>query len=222
MTEFDREYFDQKFEDSKWGFFESDYEQKKYDRTLTRAVERKPDAEEILELATGPGAFTEKALEEYPEANYTGVELSSVAAETARDVASEMPNPERTTVLQDDMTDFARNADEQYDLVFMSESVYYPHEGLSDQEFREFANDLSGLVDNEGFLISANIHRETEAEPKKNDKETMANIRQKLEYGGLETLETAFFPDEPKTYGDKGYREHDYAIWVMSPDREIS
>jgi cyclopropane fatty-acyl-phospholipid synthase-like methyltransferase len=219
-SEFGRDYFNEKFEGAEWGFFESDYEQRKYDRTLTRAVERKPDAENILELATGPGAFTEKVLEAYPEAEYTGLDISDVAVETAEHVASDMPNPERAQILQNDMTDFARDTDEDYDLVFMSESVYYPHEVMDDREFQRFCQDLEGLVSEDGFLISSNIHRENSEEPQKNDKETMAQIRKALENGGLETLEVAMFPDEPKTYGDKGYREHDYAIWVMTSETQ--
>lgn len=217
-SDFDRDYFNDKFEDAEWGFFESDYEQQKYDRTISRAVERKPDAENILELATGPGAFTEKVLQAYPKAAYTGIDISDVAVDTAREVASQMPNPGRARILQDDMTDFARNSDEAYDLIFMSESVYYPHEVMEEESFDEFCDNLGGLLDEDGFLISANIRRENEEEPKKNDKETMEQIRRSLEKGGLETLEVALFPDEPKTYGDKGYREHDYTIWVMAPE----
>lgn len=166
----------------------------------------------------GPGAFTEKVMEAYPEAEYTGIDISDVAVNTAQEVASQMPNPERADILQNDMTDFARQDAEDYDLVFMSESVYYPHEAMSSRDLDQFCGDLRDLVDEEGFLISANIHRENEDESKKNDKETMEQIRRALERGGLETLEMALFPDEPKTYGDKDYREHDYAIWVMTPE----
>ncbi len=218
MRGFDQEYFDEKFEDSEWGFFESEYEQRKYDRTLRRAVERQPDPDSILELATGPGAFTEKVLHQYPEAEFTGVDISEVAVEEAEELIEDSPNPDRAQVLQDDMVDFARENDEAYDLVFMSESVYYPAENESGEVFRNFARDLGDMVAGDGHLVSANIHREVEdGEYKKNDSARMDEIRQELETGGLELVENAFFPDEPKTYGDKGYREHDYAIWVLAP-----
>lgn len=219
MTGFDQEYFDEKFEDSKWGFFESQYEQKKYDRTLRRAVERQPDPDSILELATGPGAFIEKVLQQYPEAEFTGVDISEVAVEHAEEVVEESPNSRRAEVLQDDMVNFARENDEVYDLVFMSESVYYPAENETREGFRNFAHDLGDMVADGGNLVSANIHREVEdGEYKKNDKVRMDEILRELETGGLELVENAFFPDESKTYGDKGYREHDYAIWVFSPE----
>lgn len=217
MTDFDREYFDSKFEDSEWGFFESEYEQKKYDRTLSRGLERQPDPDNVLELATGPGAFLEKSLNHYPEADVTGVDISGVAIEKAEEVVDSAPNPERAELLQDDMVDFVSQNSDEYDLVFMSEAVYYPAENETQEGFRQFSNELADLVADDGHLVSANIHRDLEDDYKKNDKVRMEQIRRELEVGGLETVETAFFPDEPKTYGDKGYREHDYAIWVMTP-----
>lgn len=218
MTEFDREYFDSKFEDAEWGFFESEYEQRKYERTLRRGFERQPYPDSILELATGPGAFVEKILNQYPQADFTGVDISGVALEKAREVANSSQNPERAELLQDDMVDFASENSEEFDLVFMSESVYYPAENETQEDFRQFSNNLADLIAEDGHLISANIHRDIEEDNyKKNDKIRMEKIRRELEAGGLDTLETAFFPDEPKTYGEKGYREHDYAIWVMTP-----
>jgi trans-aconitate methyltransferase len=210
MTNYSQDHFNKLYAEEErdpWKYFESDYEQQKYDRTLRWALDREePEGvTDILELGCGNGAFTEKLVSAYPNADVLGVDISEEALNKARDAAPE------ADFICGDMFNIIQELEGEYDLIFASECLYYLTDMYSVQEFRDFVDSATDLLSN-GCLLSANIHREPSEENSVEDKETMAIL--------LTILETSFDLVGQNTYTEKKRtegrtREYEYQIWAF-------
>ncbi|ELZ61606.1 MULTISPECIES: class I SAM-dependent methyltransferase [Halorubrum] len=210
MTDYSQDHFNELYSEGErdpWKYFESEYEQQKYDRTLRWALDRKePEAvTDILELGCGNGAFTEKLVSAFPNADILGVDISEEALDKARNAAPE------ADFICGDMFEVIQGLERKYDLIFASECLYYLTDMYTIQEFRDFVDLATNLLSN-GYLLSANIHREPSEENSVEDRETMAILQT--------TLETSFDIVGQNTYTEKKRtegrtREYEYQIWAF-------
>jgi trans-aconitate methyltransferase len=210
MTDYDQEYFDDLYSEGErdpWKYFESEYEQRKYDRTLRCALDRnEPDSvTSILELGCGNGAFTRKLISAYPDADILGVDISEEALEEARESA-----PEADYVCGD-MFEVVHDLDDEFDLIFASECLYYLTDTYSIQETRNFVDSISDLLSG-GNLISANIHRDEGDTNSVEDRETMTILLSTIT-SSFDLLGKNSYTETKKTGGHT--REYEYQIWVF-------
>jgi len=210
MTNYSQDHFNELYSEGErdpWKYFESEYEQQKYDRTLRCALDRKePESvTDILELGCGNGAFTEKLVSAYPNADILGVDISEEALNKAREAAPE------ADFICGNMFDVVQELEGEYDLIFASECLYYLTDAYSIQELRAFVDSVTDLLSN-GNLISANIHREPSEKNSVEDRKTMTIL--------LTTLKSSFDLVGQNTYTEKKRtegrtREYDYQIWTF-------
>lgn len=209
---YDSDHFDSLYESGDgdpWEFYESTYEQRKYDRTLNAAVDRTADTEvdAVLELGCGNGAFTARLVDAFPEADVHGVDISEEALAVARD------RVDGATFEHAEMVEWAADRTESFDLVFASECLYYPAADLPVTEYVGFTRTLTEFVAPEGYLVSASIHRDGEGSVTKEDERVVRTIRATLErHADLVGREQ--YTDTKREDGD--IREYDYEIWTFA------
>jgi len=79
-----KEYFEKEFEKpDPWKFFSSDYEQTKYRRQINFIKDRKSNPERILEIGCAEGAHTKMMVQEFPNTEIIGIDISETAIRRA-------------------------------------------------------------------------------------------------------------------------------------------
>lgn len=213
MGDYDQTHFDNLYSEGDgdpWAYFSSEYERRKYERTVHAALDRRPPGtvDQILELGCGNGAFTQRLVDAYPDADVTGVDISSRALEEAEQQA---PAAEFVAA---DMTDFVTATERgAFDLVFASECLYYVSDGQSGTDFLRLLEHLQDLVTPSGLLVSANIHRAiTDGSDLVESGAHLRVIRQALSER-FDRRSRAKYRDQKETGGKT--REYDYEVWVF-------
>jgi SAM-dependent methyltransferase len=210
-VKYDSEHFDELYRSSDgdpWGFYESSYEERKYDRTLNLTIDRHSASEvdSVLELGCGNGAFTARLTDVYPDADVLGVDISEEALSVARE------RVEGATFECAEMVEWVTDRTETFDIVFASECLYYPAANVTVTEYVEFTRQLSELVGADGHLISATIHREPEGAVTDEDRRVVRAIRTALEQH-LDRVGRQQYTDTKEEGGET--REYDYEIWTF-------
>lgn len=192
-----------------WGFYESTYEQRKYDRTLNVAVDRTADqdVQSVLELGCANGAFTARLVDAFPDADVHGVDISEQALAVARD------RVDGATFEHAEMVEWASDHAGSFDLVFASECLYYPAADVPVTEYVEFTRKLTELVAPTGYLVSASIHRDGEGAVTDEDERIVRTIRAALERHA-DLVGRDQYTDTKTEDGD--VREYDYEIWTLA------
>ncbi|MWV40376.1 class I SAM-dependent methyltransferase [Natrialba sp. INN-245] len=214
--EYTRDHFDSLYDDGDgdpWGFWESEYEAQKYDRTIAPVRDRRSSDEigSILDLGCGNGAATATVADAFPHADVTGVDVSERALETARERA---PDP---TYRQADVLEFVAETDRTFDVVLDIECLCYLAADHSVTRLLQFADDLRDLLAEDGLFVSTHVHMPREDQPMIEQARTARTVRAILETSFetvgrdryVECKRTALDPDEPS--------EQPYEVWAMRP-----
>ena len=198
-----------------WGFYESEYEREKYERTIAAVADRRPPGtvETILDLGCGNGAATKLIAERYPDAAVVGVDIAANALETARERAPE------ATYERADVVEYVRETDRTFDAVVDLECCCYLAADRSVTDLLAFADALRGLLAPDGCLVSTHVHMPRDGEPTIEDARTARTVRTALESAlervgrerYVERKRVALDPDEPA--------EQPYEVWTFRPDR---
>ncbi len=135
------------------GFWESEYEAQKYDRTIAPVRDRRSSDEigSILDLGCGNGAATATVADAFPDADVTGVDVSERALATARERA---PDP---TYRRADVLEFVAETDRTFDVVLDIECLCYLAADHSVTRLLQFADDLRDLAE-DGLFVSTHVH----------------------------------------------------------------
>ncbi|MGW0811044.1 class I SAM-dependent methyltransferase [Nonomuraea sp. NPDC002799] len=148
-----RRYFDWRHRSpDPWQLSTDSYEQEKYLSTL-RHLPARP-YRRIIDVGCSEGVFTHALASTYPEAEITGVDVSERALARAR---SRAPENGRVRFVRADI--LTHRAEQRFDLVFCSETLYYlgRHTRL-----RRAAARLSELLVPDGVLVA--VHPWPEAD----------------------------------------------------------
>lgn len=153
-----REYFEELYAGSRdpWGFETSEYERKKYERTLGVLGERR--FHRALEAGASIGVFTEMLADQCDELLAVDVSERAVAAARERLSSRENVHVERRT-LPEEMPDGP------FDLIVASEVLYYFTREEMLATLRAFERELA----TQGALIAVHWRRETKTYPLQGD-----------------------------------------------------
>lgn len=148
---YDRTYFEDKFtKTDPWQYETSLYEQDKYQRQLDLAKKYCDYPNRVLEIGCAEGVFT-AMLEEYlPKSDILAVDISKKALNRAA------KRTRRTRYRQLDLVTEADKLDGQYDLVFMSEILYYIGARTNLPELADIIKTVRRVLRDKGCLIMAN------------------------------------------------------------------
>lgn len=212
----DRDRFESLYEDGDgdpWGFFESEYEHEKYGRTIGALAERRgpDDVDTVLDLGCGNGAATKRIVERYPDAEVVGVDVAETALERAREAVPE------ATFERADVLEYVRETDRTFDAVVELECLCYPLTERSVATMLEFAEDLRGVLGDDGTLVSTHVHMPRDVEPIVGQSRTARTLRTIVEAAFdlvgrqryVEEKRVALDPDEPP--------EQPYEVWTFRP-----
>jgi ubiquinone/menaquinone biosynthesis C-methylase UbiE len=138
-----------------WKYFTSSYEQLKYKRQINIIIDRKPEPAKILEVGSAEGAQTLLLANQFPTANITGIEVSLIAFERARENLKSFID--QIELVNADVVEYeSRIEDETFDVCVWSESVYYIGARLTLNDTYEFLNKMVGKLRVGGLMIMAN------------------------------------------------------------------
>lgn len=155
--EYDAGFFDDVYEErdgDPWGYWESEYEREKFERTLaTLRTRLSPDGTAtVLDVGCGNGAKTKRLVEAYPHADVLGVDVSERALETARE---RVPS---ATFRQDEVEQFFAQTDRTFDAILDVECLCYLAADRSVTELQSVATELSGALADDGVFVSTHVH----------------------------------------------------------------
>ena len=194
-----------------WGFYESEYERRKYERTIGALADRRPPGavETILDLGCGNGAATKLLAERYPDADVVGVDIAETALETARERAPE------ATYERADVVEFVRETDRTFDALVELECLCYPAAERSVTDLLAFADALRGILAPDGCLVSTHVHMPDDGDPTIEQARTARTVRTVLETAlervgrerYVDRKQVALDPDEPA--------EQPYEVWTF-------
>ena len=209
-----RDRFESLYEDGDgdpWGFYESEYERRKYERTIAALSARKPpeSVETILDLGCGNGAATKLIAERYPDADVVGVDIAEPALETARERAPE------ATYERADVVEFVRETDRTFDAVVELECCCYLAADRSVTDLLEFADALRDGLASDGCLVSTHVHMPDGGDPSIEQERTARTVRTVFETAFervgreryVDRKRVALDPDEPA--------EQPYEVWTF-------
>lgn len=149
-----KEYFEMQFQTTDpWHYFTSLYEQKKYQRQLILIKDRLVKPMSILEIGCAEGAHTKMIMQEFPEAEIIGVDISLKAITRAK----RLIKSNRVNFVCGDITTYIDNIDNFFDIIIWSESVYYIGEGLGLPDIFKYLDKLISKLKSGGLLCMANI-----------------------------------------------------------------
>lgn len=194
-----------------WGFFESDYEHRKYARTLDALADRRPpdDVDAVLDLGCGNGAATKRIAERYPAADVVGVDVAERALERAREAVP------AAAFERADVAEYVRETDRTFDAVVELECLCYLAVERSVGEMLTFAEALADVLAEDGVLASTHVHMPRDAGPIVGQARTARTLRTILAtafdpVGRREFVDekrVALDPDEPA--------EQPYEVWTF-------
>jgi predicted TPR repeat methyltransferase len=154
----DRDYFEDLYAESTdpWGFETSDYERKKYERTLESLGERR--FRRAFEAGSSIGVFTAMLAPRCEE--LLAVDTSQKAVEIARERLAEQSHVrvERRTLLEE-------MSDGPFDLIVASEVLYYWPREVVLEALRSFEEILA----QGGVLVAVHWRKETKTYPLQGD-----------------------------------------------------
>lgn len=142
-----------------WRLGTDAYERRKYETTLGE-VPGLP-YRRILEVGCAEGVFTDVLVGRFPDAEVTGIDISTRALDRARERAG------RARFVHADL--LSHGLEEGFDLVFCAETLYYV--GRADR-LRRASERLTGLLADGGVLVlvhpwpeATSLHRFADADP---------------------------------------------------------
>lgn len=201
-----------------WGFYESEYERRKYERTIAALADRRPpgSVESILDLGCGNGAATTLIADRYPDAEVVGVDIAETALETARERAPE------ATYERADVVEYVRETDRTFDAVVDLECLCYPAAEQSVTDFLAFADALRGILESDGCLVSTHVHMPRDDEVTIEQARTARTVRTALETAFdrvgreryVDRKRVALDPDEPS--------EQPYEVWTFRREDSLT
>jgi len=213
---FDDEYFDELYAEAEgdpWGYYESEYERRKVERPLAALQDRKPaeEVDRILDLGCGNGAKTRLVTEAYPDAEVVGVDCSKEALDAAREWAPDA-SYERA-----DIVDWVAESERTFDAVVAVGSLYYLCADYSVTDLFEFADDLRGVVADDGLMVAAHNHMPRDDGPVFAQERTVRTVRRILE-SNFETVERSRYEAEKQSGIDpEEPAEQPYEVWALRP-----
>lgn len=153
--EWANEFFEDEFEkQDPWKFFTSSYEQKKYIRQINLIKDRKPNPKKILEIGCAEGAHTKIINEVFPSAKIVAVDISYRAIKRAeKNIHSDKINFIQADIIN--YINFFQN--NEFDVIFWSESIYYIGDRLSTRHMFDFLEKVIKKLDKNGLICLANI-----------------------------------------------------------------
>ena len=152
-SKYNKDYFETKFSSGDpWNYKTSSYESNKYHRQIEISNKYVKDPSNILEIGCAEGVFTEILRKEYPSSSITAIDISETAIERSRQKKINSANFIRTDV-SEFLEDHKNN---RFDVVYMSEIIYYLGATLSVRDLLTLVRKLSLLINKGGILIMAN------------------------------------------------------------------
>lgn len=216
--QYDGDYFDAVYAEGDgdpWGFWDSEYEARKFDRTLAALRDRRAgdDLRRVLDLGCGNGAKTARVTEAAPDAQVVGVDLSAEALATARERAPE------ATYEEADVVDYVAETDREFDAVLAVESLHYLGADRTVTELLAFVEALRAVLADDGLLIATHLRMPRGAGPTFAQARSTDVLHEILETAFetvgrdryVERKLTALDPDEPE--------EQPYEVVTMRPKR---
>lgn len=214
---YDGEFFDSLYAadgGEPWGYWDSEYEQRKAERPLAALRDRRPpeDVDRILDLGCGNGAKTRLVAEAYPDAEVVGVDLSAEALAVAR---------ERTTGVtyeRANMVDYVADVDRPFDAIVAVGALHYLCPERSVTDLLASAETLRDAIAPDGLLLAAHNHMPPGDGPTFVQERSVRTLRHVLETAFetvgrsryVESKQVALDPDEPA--------EQPYEVWAMRPE----
>lgn len=204
-----REYFDKEFENrDPWNYLTSQYEINKYLRQLMLIKDRITVPKRILEIGCAEGAHTKMIMQEFPEADIVGLDISSIAIERAK----EKVGSNKVEFICKDIIDYIYNDEDGFfDLIIWSESVYYIGDRLSIKDVFECFEKIIAKLKSGGILCMANIIDQ------KNAPETPLTRRQIIRcyFSLLSHFAKPVHSSSYLEYKKESSRYHEYQIWLF-------
>ncbi len=192
-----------------WRYFTSPFEQKKYHRQLQAIEDRNPLPGRILEIGSAEGAHTLLLAQHFPKARITAVEISSQAAQRARENLASFSD--RVELVNDDLLDYESSIEgSSVDVCIWSESVYYLGARLSLHGIFDLLKRVIGKLRPGGLLIMANAVNLPEEVPESAiTSRPVIDCYYQLLSALAEPIEKAIYEDK------KAGRIYEYQIWVF-------
>lgn len=152
-NKYNKRYFEEKFiiEDL-WIFRNSGYEQTKYRRQVSFIKKYCPIVKKILEIGCAEGVHTEILRRFFPGAKIIGVDISFKAIQRAKRRVKD------AVFVQGDILEVLdRWRDNTFNVVILSETVYYLGECLNFLEMYRFLRKTKNILKKHGILVTANM-----------------------------------------------------------------
>lgn len=213
---YDAEHFDELYAEGggdPWGFWDSEYERTKAERTVAGLRDRRDpgDLDRVLDAGCANGAKTERLVAAAPDAEVVGVDVSTEALAVARD---RVPG---ASYVAADLGAFVAGVDRPFDAVVAVETLGYLAAEYSVTDLLTFAVDLRDALADDGLLVATHLTMPRGEGPVFGQERTTRVLREALasafETVGreryVERKETALDPDESPV--------QPYEVWAMRP-----
>ncbi|MCI2424544.1 class I SAM-dependent methyltransferase [Candidatus Acetothermia bacterium] len=158
LRKFNKRSFDKVFTrcEDPWRYSTSDYEKTKYLRQLEAIRKFSPQPQSILEISCAEGVFTDILSQAFPQAKITGVDISQIAIERAREKYKDRPN---ITFIEADAIQFVCRdlpSQQRFDVIIQSESLHYIFARLVFQrKLRSYWREIANRLEKEGIFVTA-------------------------------------------------------------------
>lgn len=152
-SKYNKDYFETKFSTTDpWDYTTSNYEFKKYQRQIDVSNKYVQNPLSILEIGCAEGVFTEMIRKEYPNSKITSIDISEAAIERAS-----QRGLHNTEFIRTDISEFIENHQNgRFDIVYVSEIIYYLGASYSVRDLLTLIRKLSLLMNKGGIIIMAN------------------------------------------------------------------
>ncbi len=161
-SKYNKDYFENKFSSADpWNYTSSKYEYKKYREQIAISDKYAKNPSSILEIGCAEGMFTEMIHREHPSSQITAIDISDKAIERARQ--KQVGN---TTFIRTDIVDFIESNDRgPFDIIYLSEIIYYLGASLSTRDLLSLVRKLSLILNKNGIMVMTNNVFTTEEIP---------------------------------------------------------
>jgi len=157
---YENDYFEHKFSQlDPWDYETSRYERAKYQRQLVLAQKFCATPRRVLEIGCAEGVFTALLEKTYPIAKIIAIDISASAITRAKS------KTKTVTYRHGDILKKSDLLKGQYDLIFLSEVVYYLGARVPLPEFADIIKRLRSSLTKNGLLVLSNNIDVTEFNP---------------------------------------------------------
>jgi SAM-dependent methyltransferase len=207
------DYFEEMFaKPDPWKYFTSPYERTKYERQLGIIKDRILNPRDILEVGCAEGAMTLLLADLFEDSRITAIEISITAFRRAENNLKQFMD--RIKLINADIVEYqAKIAENHYDVIIWSESIYYSGARLSLIDSYDLMDKMIGKLKAGGILVIANTLDLPEGIPES------AIVKRPLIDCYFIMISSLLRPISKSTYiEEKLGRMYEYQIWAFEKE----